>query len=384
MASINDRWWNKQPDGSKIRSDRYGTGLRWQVRYRNPEGKSRNRSFERQVDADRFMASISVDLHRGTYIDPKSGSILFEELATKWLASRTADSSTLVQNELHVRKHMLPYWGGKSASAIKHSDIQTWISDLQKVGLSPKYIRLIFINFRLILETAVNDELIQKNPVNYAKLQLPTSAKVRVEVWTQEQVSRVIAAHPSHLRLMPLLGATCGLRQGEILGLRLQDIDFEKLELNVRQQIKLINTKPMPALPKFKRTRVVPLPQFVAEEISHFLKSAQVLEGERTFSPGLGGILFSLRERRPINKNYYNTTYWHPAILSAGLSRARSNGTHALRHFCASTWLEHGVSIRAVAEYLGHSDPGFTLRIYTHLMPKSDDSARSAFQKFAP
>lgn len=380
MASINDRWWTKLPDGSKVRSDRYGSGLRWQVRYRNPEGKSRNRSFERQVDADRFMASISVDLHRGTYIDPKSGSILFQELASKWLASRTADTSTLIQNELHVRKHMLPYWGGKSAGGIKHSDIQSWISDLQQIGLSPKYIRLIVINFRLILEVAVNDELIQNNPVNYAKLQLPTPAKLRVEVWTQVQVSKVIASHPRHLRLMPLLGATCGLRQGEILGLRLQDIDFEKLELNVRQQIKLIDTKPTPALPKFKKTRVVPLPKFVADELSQFLEFAEVLSGERSFSPGIGGILFTLRERKPINKNYYNTTYWHPAILSAGLLRSRSNGTHALRHFCASTWLEHGVSIRAVAEYLGHSDPGFTLRIYTHLMPKTDERARLAFE----
>jgi integrase len=57
----------------------------------------------------------------------------------------------------------------------------------------------------------------------------------------------------------------------------------------------------------------------------------------------------------------------------------RSNGTHALRHYCASKWLEYGVSIRAVSEYLGHSDPGFTLRVYTHMMPKSDQKARDAF-----
>lgn len=380
MASINDRWWNKKPDGSKVRSDRYGTGLRWQVRYRNPEGKSRNRSFERQVDADRFMASISMELHRGTYIDPKSGSIKFEELSTKWLASRTADSSTLVQNELHIRKHMLPYWKGISVGSIKNSEIQTWISDLQEVGLSPKYIRLTFVNFRLILEIAVNGELIQKNPVNYSKLHFPTPTRARVEVWTQEQVSSVIASHPSHLRLMPLLGATCGLRQGEILGLRVQDFDLEKGELNVRQQIKLIDTRPTPALPKFKRTRVVPLPKFVANEVSEYLKTIEALSGERSLTPCVGGMIFTLRERKPINKNYYNTTYWHPAIVSAGLSRSRVNGMHALRHFCASTWLEHGVSIRAVAEYLGHSDPGFTLRIYTHMMPKSDDSARSAFE----
>lgn len=51
---------------------------------------------------------------------------------------------------------------------------------------------------------------------------------------------------------------------------------------------------------------------------------------------------------------------------------------HALRHFYASVQLEAGTSIRAVAEYLGHSDPGFTLRVYTHLMPSSEDRARQA------
>ena len=51
---------------------------------------------------------------------------------------------------------------------------------------------------------------------------------------------------------------------------------------------------------------------------------------------------------------------------------------HALRHSCASTWLEHGVSIKAVSEYLGHADPGFTLRVYTHVMPSSGEKARKA------
>ena len=49
-----------------------------------------------------------------------------------------------------------------------------------------------------------------------------------------------------------------------------------------------------------------------------------------------------------------------------------------MRHYCASAWLEHGVSIKAVSEYLGHADPGFTLRTYTHVMPAADDKARLA------
>ena len=56
----------------------------------------------------------------------------------------------------------------------------------------------------------------------------------------------------------------------------------------------------------------------------------------------------------------------------------RANGTHALRHFYASALLDGGESIRAVSEYLGHADPGFTLRVYTHPMPSSAERTHKA------
>jgi integrase len=93
-------------------------------------------------------------------------------------------------------------------------------------------------------------------------------------------------------------------------------------------------------------------------------------------------LIFTSREHRALNKNYVNAFIWKPALAQAGMPTDRSdhNGMHALRHFCASNWLEHGVSIKAVAEYLGHRDESFTLRTYTHFMPAADDKARSAAQ----
>lgn len=73
-----------------------------------------------------------------------------------------------------------------------------------------------------------------------------------------------------------------------------------------------------------------------------------------------------------------NHHVWKPALRAAGVEPTRENGMHALRHFYASVQLEAGTSIRALAEYLGHADPGFTLRVYTHLMPSSEDRARQA------
>jgi integrase len=58
--------------------------------------------------------------------------------------------------------------------------------------------------------------------------------------------------------------------------------------------------------------------------------------------------------------------------------RKRADGMHALRHFYASVLLAQGVSIKELADYLGHEDPGFTLRTYTHLVPSSHERARLA------
>ena len=77
-------------------------------------------------------------------------------------------------------------------------------------------------------------------------------------------------------------------------------------------------------------------------------------------------------------RNYFNAQIRKPALRKAGVPVTRANGTHALRHFYASALLDGGESIRAVSEYLGHADPGFTLRTYTHLMQSSAERTRKA------
>jgi integrase len=382
MASINDRWWVKKPDGTKAKSDRYQVGYRWQVRYRNDEGKGRNKSFEKKIDAERFLASVSVDLHQGTYIDRLTSSKPFSNVAEMWLASRVVDINTYTQNELHIRRHMLPRWGKVAVGSIKTSQIQEWISVLAKSGLSSQYVRLIYANFKLIMDYAVSDNLIALSPCNSKLIKLPAKQRKKLEIMTTEQVTRILDDFPKGLRLIPLIGATCGLRQGELFGLRIQDIDLENSVIHVRQQIKVIGYAPTPCLPKGAKTRSVPIPEFVRDEIAEYLSTVEPLAGERTLDPSEAGIIFTLRERKPINKNYFNTAYWHKALKNAGISRMRTSGMHGLRHYCASMWLEKGVSIKAVSAYLGHSDAGFTLRTYTHLLGNTDETARGSFDAF--
>ena len=92
----------------------------------------------------------------------------------------------------------------------------------------------------------------------------------------------------------------------------------------------------------------------------------------------MAALLLYGRERKALNRNYVNHHLWKPALAAAGIEPTRTNGMHALRHFYASVLLDAGESIKALSEYLGHSDPGFTLRTYTHLMPSSEQRTRRA------
>ena len=89
-------------------------------------------------------------------------------------------------------------------------------------------------------------------------------------------------------------------------------------------------------------------------------------------------LLFTTPRRSAINRSSFDHNNWQKALRVAGLVPSRSTGMHALRHFYASSLLDAGENVKALSEYLGHADPGFTLRVYTHLMPSSEDRTRRA------
>ena len=171
-----------------------------------------------------------------------------------------------------------------------------------------------------------------------------------------------------------------------MFGLAVEDVDFLRGVVHVRRQVKLLAGRQVHALPKGRKVRDVPLPQSVALEVAAHLQQFPAVAVALPWE-ALGAehrparLLLSTRERTALQRNYVNAKVWKPALLAGGLEPTRENGMHALRHFYASTLLDAGESVRALAEYLGHSDPGFTLRVYTHLMPASEERTRRAVDR---
>lgn len=218
---------------------------------------------------------------------------------------------------------------------------------------------------------AVEDGLITRNPCSSRAVRAPAVEQRRIVPWDREQVRAVVAEHPEPYRALPVVAAGAGLRQGEVFGLRVQDVDFLGRRLHVEQQVKIVGNRLVVAPPKGGKCREVPLAEPVAVAIAERL---------RLYPAGDDGLIFTSREHKALNRNHVNTYIWKPSLIRAGVAPTRANGMHALRHFYASVLLDAGESVRALADYLGHADPGFTLRVYTHLMPASEDRARRAVE----
>lgn len=351
MASV-----SKQPNG------------RYLVRFWTPDGRQRKRRFDRATDARSFANQVESDKARGEFVDPRAGKMTFGDFAQTWLADQTFDESTREAVTSRLRVHLLPTFGRIQLRAIRPSTVQAWLRGRQQ-KCAPRTVRVLLANLSSILGAAVEDGRIGRNPCASSAVRAPKVEQKRVVPWTHERVEAVIAAHPERYRAIPVVAAGAGLRQGEVFGLRVEDIDFLGRRLHVRQQVKLLNGKPTFAPPKGGKEREVPLAEVVAVALA---------ERIRAYPPGDDGLIFTTREHKPMKRPYYNTHIWKPALVAAGVEPTRANGMHALRHFFASVLLDAGESIRALADYLGHTDPGFTLRVYTHLMPASEDRARQA------
>jgi integrase len=321
-------------------------------------------------------------VNAGTYIDPTAGRVTFQTFATDWLNRQDHTESTAQAVEVRLRVHAFPVLGSRELRAIKPSTIQAWLRTLST--LAPATQRAIFVNVSTVFTAAVDDEVISKNPCS-----APSVRRVRVEprklvVWEPMRVLAVRDALPERYAIIATIGAGLGLRQGEVFALSPDDVDWLRGEVTVRRQVKTSTANGLYFdLPKYGKVRTVPLPDSVRDalalHLATFTAVPVTLPWRRSDGkPETVPLIMTSRERKAINRNYFNSKIWKPALTEADVDPTRANGTHALRHFFASALLDAGESIKAVSEYLGHSDPGFTLRIYCHRMKASDKRSRAA------
>ncbi|GAA1626768.1 tyrosine-type recombinase/integrase [Actinoplanes couchii] len=378
---VDDLWYlvKRGPDGARLPSKKHNRGKRWRVRWVDNTGAGRERLFERKVDADRFDANVRADLSRGQYIDDRAGRITVAALAESWRLGQLHIESTAIRVEHSLRLHIVPGLGQLQIGQVRPSKVQAWVRDRSLV-LAPTTLRVIYGHLSAMFTSAVRDRLIPSSPCD--NIRLPAIDRGKRVIPPPEQVHRLAELMPRRLSAAVYVAAGCGLRLGEVLGLEVEDIDFERAELSVRRQLKSHKgRRPYLGQPKTKTSvRTVELPDVVAAALREHLESLPepVLVDDDTDPRRpvrrLAALVFRNAEGGPVLASTFSRT-WTPVRTKAGLPMRW--GFHGLRHYYATLLIHAGASVKTVQLALGHSTPTVTLNEYVHEWPDALDRTRA-------
>lgn len=413
---VEDRWFKKvyNPDTKKmvqVPTARHKVGKRYKVTG-VPGVRARSFPDGQKAAADAWLVQVQDELNKGEFIDPRDGNLLLREYVEKhWWPSRTGDPSTLEGLDRKVRNQILPYLGSSPLRQIKTESLRMWLKELDGV-VSPGTAVVVWGVLKNILDHAVDDERIRKNPCRAKTVKAPVKPPNKARAWSRERVMAVQAALPAQYRILVDIGSGAGLRHGEALGLATEDVDFEAGVIHVRRQVRSVGGKLVFSLPKGNKTRVVPMSDYLAERlrkhVAAFPPAAVTLPWK---DPSPPATKVEAKERAPqthrllvtnssasaVRANMWNEHYWKRALAAAGIipepekvkrktgrgsrlvyQAAHEHGFHCLRHTYASVQLDSRENPVAVSKWLGHADAAITLRVYGHFLPDADGRGRQA------
>jgi integrase len=244
--------------------------------------------------------------------------------------------------------------------------------------LSPSTIRRVHAVISSALNTAVKRRLIPYSPAEHIEL-APENPR-RPKPWSAEQCQtflRHAAGRNDRLENLYHLLLVTGMRRGEAIGLRWEDVDLDGKALFVVQQITEVHGRGVVGTPKTKRgTRVIPIDQ---ESVDMLQRQKETQDLERSaWGPEWNdaGLIFTREDGRPLRPEYA-TRHFQALAKQAGLPAVR---LHDLRHTNASLALAAGVEMKVVSDRLGHSQISITADLYTHV---NQAVGRAAAEKIA-
>jgi integrase len=340
-----------QPDGTRARKFAYGKT--W-------------------AECDTKRRALLDKVASGTPVPTRSAKL--SEWLTYWLESVVRPRrklSTYDKYEAHVRLYLSPMLGTKRLESLSVADVRRFLLQLEKktTAATAKESHRVL---RTALSAACREELIVRN---VAKLVEPPRAAVRdLSPWSlDETLNFLAAARRDPLYAAFVLAIAMGLRRGEIVGLRWNDIDLENRVLLVRQQVQRRRGVLYNDETKGRRSRAIPLPAMCLAPLRwHRIRQKATYEATGTEWTATGYV-FATRTGRPVEPRNVHRSFVRVSE-TAGLRLIR---LHDARHGCATLLTAAGVAPRVVMEILGHSQISLTMDVYTHVVQDTQREAIS-------
>ena len=305
----------------------------------------------------------------------RRGPLTFGEYATEWLANQydlaqaeLLRANTICRFESALAVHLLPFFGGIDLDQIDRQRCDAFRTTLfASHQLAPRTINGVIAILRLILRRAIQDGAMTA-PDPTAGMRPLFAAPRRVDCYTSAELGRLIDMTPGKWRAITALAGLAGLRQGEILALRHDDLDVGSRVVRVRRSLQrshhLLTLDQRLGPPKSPAaSRDVPVRAPLATILSEHL-------GEH-WRPNPHELAFPGRQGRPLYPANFNRRVYQPAIAAAGL---RSLSLHDLRVTFITHCAEAGVPIATIARWVGHTQTK-TTELYWAATPTAEANA---------
>jgi len=343
----------------------------WRVDVLQPDGttkrEQRSRTFiglsERAARAALQPILDAVNAaNQATPAVPKTSDTVAKAV-TEWRehVAMTLKPSTRRSAESHLRRHILPLLGDSPLTDLTIKKLQTFVTTLASGKRTAKTIENVLLTLSAILSFA--RKWGYKVPtVALSDLSLPRKIKARPRVYSASEMARIISSADEPLGTICFVLGSTGMRIGEALALRIEDLDFQRRLIHIRHSV-FAGTL---GTPKSEASRAsLPMPLDLTHRLETFLAS-------KHYRPNSQGLLFANRRGRPFSANKLREKKLRPLLSSLGIPLA---GFHAFRHGVATALIDQGASITTVGAQLRHSDPRITLELYAHVVPQSQRDA---------
>lgn len=294
--------------------------------------------------------------------------------------------------EKALDKYYIPMFGNMLLNEIRPTHVQRAIdffaspagrTDGKGPLLAPPTIRRYLTILQSVMTLAYKQEYIDTNPADTRRLEIPKIVAPEVEAFSDEEIKDILSAlqeEPLNIRALVATALFTGARRGEIVGLKWDDVDFEKKQIYIRRTI--IKLKDTPAFEKLPKTissiRGIAIPELLCEILSDYKKMQDdkiALLGEKWFS---GNYVFTEYDGHVMNPQTPTKQFDH-FLKRHGIRHLKF---HGLRHSSATLLLSHGTDIKTVSKRLGHTSID-TTNIYVHALEKTDKAAAECFDLFA-
>lgn len=336
-------------------------------------GKRFNKTHRTRPEAQRWIRKMLTDSEQGT-LAKDGGKTTLAVFLPEWLATKQPQikPKTYTIYEYTIRKHLLPDLGTFKLVDLRADHLQALYARKIESGLSARTVQISHRVIFAALKSAVRWNLVPRNVAD--AVNAPKPRRKEMHVWTPEEAARFLDATKED-RLGPAYTVllNCGLRIGELLALRWEDVDLDARRLQVRRTVQRIKGKGLVVgEPKSARGRrlivlsgslVDVLKRWKVRQIEERLAAGPLWQDQGTVFPTALGTTMEQS-----NFNHYFTR----RVKELGLPIIR---VHDLRHTCATVLLSKGVHPKVVQEMLGHSQISLTLDTYSHVLPTMQEEA---------